>query len=468
MTSWVDSELEGSKFKDERLGKRFLKVVRSLSQKIGDSVPIACQDWANTKAAYRFFSNRNLSEDEILHGHFESTKSRYDETEGPILVLHDTTEITYKRIKPAKIGYTRKCASPKGLFHQEVKRAQCGILMHPSLAVTTEGLPLGLCANRFWSRDKFKGVHALYRKRNSTRIPIDKKESYRWIEGVKNSNDILGSSSRLVHIGDREGDMYELFQMAVSQGSNFLVRIKVDRRTDDETITIKDVMKTAKIKGFYQITYRDKNGEEVTAELEIKFERITIKPSYGLKSKLYPDTEVTVIFAQERGKPKGTREPIDWKLMTSLPIDTLGEAIEKLQWYALRWKIEIFFKILKSGCKVQESKLRTADALSKLISIYCILAWRIFWMTMMQRETDEVSPKAGLTETEIKTLDYLKPDSKKSKKNLSNYILKIAKLGGYLARASDPYPGNKVIWKGMERLADILIGVEVGMKLVGN
>jgi hypothetical protein len=256
--------------------------------------------------------------------------------------------------------------------------------------------------------------------------------------------------------------------MAVSQGSNFLVRIKVDRRTDDETITIKDVMKTAKIKGFYQITYRDKNGEEVTAELEIKFERITIKPSYGLKSKLYPDTEVTVIFAQERGKPKGTREPIDWKLMTSLPIDTLGEAIEKLQWYALRWKIEIFFKILKSGCKVQESKLRTADALSKLISIYCILAWRIFWMTMMQRETDEVSPKAGLTETEIKTLDYLKPDSKKSKKNLSNYILKIAKLGGYLARASDPYPGNKVIWKGMERLADILIGVEVGMKLVGN
>jgi|GEM_PF-3455895 len=123
--------------------------------------------------------------------------------------------------------------------------------------------------------------------------------------------------------------------MAVSQNSNFLVRIKVDRRTDGEAVTINDGMKSAKARGQYEITYRDKTGDDITAELEIKFEKMTIKPAYRMKSKLYPNTEVTVIFAKERGKPKVSKEAIDWKLMTSLPVSTLDEAKEKLQWYTL-------------------------------------------------------------------------------------------------------------------------------------
>lgn len=134
-----------------------------------------------------FFSNPNLSEAEILGGHFQSTKSRFDATVGPVLVLHDTTEITYKRIKPQDIGYTRKCGNRKGLFDQDKPRAQCGVLMHSSLVLTTEGLPLGFSAKKFWSRDKFKGSHKVHRKKNMTRIPIEKKESFRWIEGVRNS-----------------------------------------------------------------------------------------------------------------------------------------------------------------------------------------------------------------------------------------------------------------------------------------
>lgn len=181
-----------------------------------------------------------------------------------------------------------------------------------------------------------------------------------------------------------------------------------------------------------------------------------------------PDTEVTVIYAKEVGKPKGSRDPIDWRLITNLEVKTLKDAIEKLQWYALRWRIERYFFILKSGCKIEELKLRTAGALYKLISIYCIIAWRIFWMTMINRESGSLPAKVALTSTEIKTLDQLKPSKSSSKQELSDYIIKIAKLGGYIGRALDPPPGNKVIWKGMERLADILIGVEVGMKLVGN
>lgn len=467
MKSWIKEEFVGCEFSDKRLKSRFLQIVSQLAGKVGESLPTACRDWANVKAAYRFFSNPNLSEVEILAGHFQSTKERFQATDGPILVLHDTTEITYKRAQPAEIGFTRKCANRKGLFDQEIKRAMCGILMHSSLVLTPEGLPLGFSAKRFWSRDQFKEAKALYRRKNATRIPIEQKESYRWIENLKESNSLLESPGRLVHVGDRESDIYEFFHAAIVAESSFLVRIKVDRRTEVEATTINEVMGEAKKRGEYKISYRDKDGEEVEANLEVKFESLTIKPPFGPKSKEYPDCPITVIFAKEIRGTKEGGELIDWKLMTNLPIKSLADAIEKLRWYALRWKIEVFFKILKSGCKVEESKLRTADGLCRLISIYSILSWRIFWMTMMNREAKQVSPKVALTNDEIKILDHLKPDRNKAPRALSNYIVKIAKLGGYLARNSDPPPGNKVIWRGMEKLAMIQIGFELG-KLVGN
>jgi hypothetical protein len=467
MSSWIDEELQGSEFKDKRLKSRLFQLVSQMAAKVGESLPTACQDWANTKAAYRFFSNPNLDEGEILAGHFQSTRERFRATEGLVLVLHDTTEITYKRVEPEKVGFTRKCGNPKGLFHQKIKRAQCGILMHSSLVLTTEGLPLGFAAKRFWSRDKFKGAKALSAKKNATRIPIEKKESYRWIENLKDSDALLGDAERIVHVGDRESDIYDFFRAAYDNRSHFLVRIKVNRRTEDETVTIYDAMESAKKRGFHRTSYRDKDGEEISVNLEIRFEKLTIKPSYGPKTKIYPDTQVTVIYAREVGKPQGSREPIDWRLMTNLPVDALADAVEKLEWYALRWKIEVFFKILKSGCKIEESKLRSADGLAKLISIYSILSWRIFWMTMMNRETEGISPKAALTHDEIKILDHLKPGPSKAPKTLSTYLTKIARLGGYLARASDPPPGNKVFWRGMEKLAMIQIGFELG-KLVGN
>lgn len=336
MELWIDEELKGCKFKDNRLKSRLLKIMSKVSGKIGESLPTVCQDWANTKAAYRFFSNPNLSESEILAGHFQATKERFQATDGPILVLHDTTEITYKRSQPADIGFTRKCANRNGLFNQEIRRAVCGILMHSSLVLTPEGLPLGFSAKKFWSRDKFKDVKALHRKMNATRIPIEEKESYRWVESLNGSNTLLGQPHRLVHIGDRESDIYEFFHAAIVGGSNFLVRIKVDRRTETETTTINKVMGSAKKKGEHKITYRDKDGEDVEVKLEIKFENLTIKPSFGLKSKNYADVQATVIFAKEAGKPKQGRKPIDWKLITNLPVESLADAIEKLQWYALR------------------------------------------------------------------------------------------------------------------------------------
>src|SRR5207253_7123426 len=128
----------------------------------------------------------------------------------------------------------------------------------------------------------------------------------------------------------------------------------------------------------------------VVAILEIKYKRIQLLPPVG-KQKHYSPLEVTVIHACEQSKPKN-RKRIDWKLITDLPVRSLKDAVEKLQWYALRWKIELFHKILKSGCKAEESKLRTAERLVNLISIFCIVSWRIFWMTMLNRTAPNAPP----------------------------------------------------------------------------
>ena len=149
-----------------------------------------------------------------------------------------------------------------------------------------------------------------------------------------------------------------------------------------------------------------------------------------------------------------------------------AEAIEKINWYAMRWKIEVFHKILKSGCRAEDSKLRTAERLANLMAVFCILSWRVLWLTMINRIAPDASPTMALTESETVLLDQLVNDygNRRCKPGtLSFYLTKLARLGGYLARTRDPPPGNVVIWRGLSRLTDIEIGAELGaLAFVGN
>src|SRR3954447_18894893 len=178
---WVDREIAGCEFRDARLDDRFRKLLTQIGSAMGQSIPLVCQDWANTKAAYRFFSNDRVSEAEILAGHFQSTRDRVAATDGLMLVLHDTTEFTYQREKSEAIGITKSVNSGRDKAGRLRSHTVCGILMHSSLVVTTEGLPLGLAAVKFWTRKKFKGTAALKRSVNPTRVPMAQKESVRWL-----------------------------------------------------------------------------------------------------------------------------------------------------------------------------------------------------------------------------------------------------------------------------------------------
>jgi len=467
--TWFDGELAGCSLADERLTKRLRKLLAQIGSDMGQSIPLVCQDWANAKAAYRFFSNERISEADILAGHLQSTRDRTAATDGPVLVLHDTTEFSYRREKPEAIGITKAINSGRDKAGRLRSHTVCGILMHSSLAVTTAGLPLGLEAIKFWTRKKFKGTAALKKKINPTRVPIEKKESIRWLDNLKQSTELLSDPGRCLHIGDRESDIYELFCTAQEVGTHFLVRTCVDRLAGDGDHTIADEMDEVAVKGLHRIEVRDSNGDPDQAVLEIRYRKIRVLPPIG-KQKRYPALTLTVIHAEERGTPKN-RKKIDWKLITDLPVQSRNEAIEKLDWYALRWKIEVFHKILKSGCRAEEAKLRTAQRLANLIAVYCILSWRVFWMTMLNRSSPDASPALALTEAEIGLLDHLvkdKDQKPRRRRTLSHYLTKIARLGGYLARASDPPPGNTVMWRGLSRLTDIALGATVGVKLAGN
>jgi Transposase DNA-binding len=459
---WWEDELAGCVFVDERLGQRLRKLIERMAGAIGASLPLACQDWANTKAAYRFFSNDRVSEAQILAGHFQATHDRFAATDGPILVIQDTTEFTFQRQRAEAVGITCRVNSGKDKAGRFRMHTVCGLLMHTSLAVTTEGLPLGLSAVKFWSRQQFKGTAALKRKINPTRVPIEHKESIRWPENLRQSMALLGEPARCVHIGDRESDIYELFCTAQELGTHFLVRNCVDRLAGDGQHTIANEMEEVRVQGVHPLEVHNSKGGVETVAVEIRYRRVRVLPPIG-KQKRYPALSLTVICAKERTEP-ADRPAIDWRLITDLPVPTCAAAIEKLHWYALRWKVEVFHKILKSGCQTEKARLRTAERLVKLIAVFCILSWRIFWMTMLNRSARPATAKLVFTEMEIALLDRLVPDAKQaspSGKTLSSDLTKLARLGGYLARTRDPPPGNTVMWRGLSRLTDIALGARL-------
>ena len=459
--SWIDAELAGCALGDKRLCDRLRRLLHQLAGAVGVPLPLACQDWANTKAAYRFLSSERFGEDAILAGHFQSTAGRFAATEGMILVVQDTTEFSYRWARPETIGAIGRASTGRDRNGNLRPYTQCGLLMHASLVVTPEGLPLGLAAAQFWTRKRFKGTNALKRHVNPTRVPIEEKESVRWLSSLGQSIALLGDPGRCVHVGDRENDIYEFFCAAREAGTHFLVRTCVDRLAGDGRRTVSAVMARVAVAGQHRVEVTAEDGSATEAVVKLRYKRVHILPPIG-KQKRYPALDLTVIHAREAREPRG-RDRVDWKLVTDLAVTSPEEAIEKLRWYAQRWKIELFHKILKSGCRVEAARLRTAERLTKLIAMSCILSWRIFWTTMINRAAPAAPPGAALTEAEIALIDRAVRDRPTipAEKTLSHYLTKIACLGGYLARARDPPPGNAVMWRGWSRLMDMVLGADL-------
>lgn len=466
---WLDDEVVSAGLPDKRLARRLRRLLDQMSATPGQPVPAACGDWASTKAAYRFFDNPRVTEHGVLAGHFAATAARCAASEGPILILQDTTEFIYSRAQPGKIGFTKTINAGRYKAGQPNVVTLCGVLMHSSLAVTLKGTPLGLTAAKFWTRTKFKGTWTLRRHVNPTRVPIETKESYRWLENLRQSMALVGTPERCVHVADRESDIYELFCLSQDLGTRFLVRVQTNRlaaapaeaKPEDGAHRVFAQLSAASWAGRHRVAV----GQDETACVHVKFAAIETLPPVG-KRKRYSPQLLTYIHALEVDPP-ADRPPIDWKLVTNLPVGDLVAAVEKLEWYALRWKAEVFHKVMKSGCRAEEARLETAERLAKFLALIAVVSWRIFFLTMSARTRPEAAPETALTLAEIATLDGIDAARAKPRilrRTLATYLLQIAMLGGYLARNHDPPPGNMVVWRGLTRLNDIALGVSIGTR----
>jgi len=453
MLNWLEKELSTCKFKDKRLEKRFKQLMTSINSNQRKSLPQACGSWSEAKATYRFLSNERVDESEILSGHFLNTAKRIQATKGPVLVLHDTTEFTYHREDPDRIGLIQKTPHIGKNAGPNKEYKVCGILMHASLAVTSEGLPLGLTSTRFWSRKVFKNTNQMKRKVNQTRLPIEGKESIKWLKNMEASVALAGTNpSKMIHIGDRENDIYEYYCRCRELDTFFISRVCVNRLANESTLV--QEVGTQKCYAKQTIEFIDKKGNLISTTLDIRVKTVELHPPIG-KEAHYPDIEVTFISAIEADVPEN-REPIRWSFITNLPVKSKKDIKQVLDWYKQRWKIETYFKVLKSGLKVEESKLRTADRLSRLISMCCILAWRIHWLTFLNRETEKINPEVAFDEIEI--IIIKSTFSSYSLKTLQDFVTRLAVLGGYLNRKNDPPPGNIIIWRGLNRLHELKRG----------
>jgi len=437
---------------DIRLGKRLARILEQLAGDPAASISAASGDPYQAKAAYRFLSNDDVSVEAITEITRIVTLKNINETKPPVLlVLQDTTELNFSSLK-----------ATKGLGSISGRSTASGIEVHSSVAVGEAGEMFGLLAQKLWVRppENFGQSTVMSKK-----LPIEEKESYKWLESLEKVGTDFPESTNAVYVCDREADIYEFFCKAEKEGVQFLCRRRSDRNIEgedglhklDEFISAQPVAGTIIVR-----VPRDShtNRIERDAEVAIKFGKCRISKPQPIKGGggLPKSIEVYVVSATEADPPQG-QERIFWQLITNVPTKDFYDALTRVQWYTQRWKIETFHRTLKSGCKVEKLQSGTAEKLMKLVAIYSIIALQIMQLCYIARTRPDESCEICLTEDEWKILHRAANKTRslpEKPPTIHEAVVMIAKLGGFLSRKSDGFPGVTVIWRGLTKYYTIL------------
>ena len=452
VSSWANEELDGIDLGDTRLDARAKMLLKTFGSKPNVSIPSACyKGWAELKAAYRFFDNEKVTANKILLPHKHATIERIKK-EKVVLIPQDTTQFHF---------YDKNLEGMGVLSHAN----ETGFLSHISMAVTPEGVNLGIISNQTWARDESKKAENRSKKR------IEEKESYRWLEGLRIANEVSKESpeTMIVSIADREGDIYELYaelEEIKSKNFHYLVRASTDRKLKNESedeSKLESKIVQASILGTVEVKVpRNASRKSREISLTLRASKVTLRPPQKSNGeKLFP-VEMTVILAQEENPPKD-EEPIRWFLLTDLDVKTFEEAVEKLKWYVCRWQIEVYFRILKTGCKVEELQLEHFERIKVCISLYMIIAWRIQMLIKFGKEIPDMPCDTLFDEDEWKAayiVSFQKPPPKKVP-SLGEMCRIIAMFGGFIGRSSDGFPGAETLWLGLQRVRDFEIALAV-------
>lgn len=458
VSSWIQDEFSSVAFSDDRLNNRLRKIIKSFMDAPSLSINQACSEWAAIKGAYRFFDNETVSSEAILEPHYKTTYER-SLAENRILVIQDTSKINFDTHEA-----TEGLSSYSSAHGFETK----GLITHTALAVNLDGVPLGVIDQKTWSRDIPESDKELTSYKSFKR-PIENKESYRWIETMKKSKQRLPDKD-IILVGDRENDCYEFMQEALAEDVSFVIRSCYSRIIEDDSGLHKNMDKKLSElneQGRVCLHIPARQGVQArSAVLSLKFtEVMLVARPRGLntvKSKTRTEVPIYIVEIKENHPPKGIK-PLHWKLLTNLKIEIAKEALEIVHYYKQRWQIETFFKILKSTCKIEDCRLGHAEKLIKFIALKSIVAWRIYWLTMLRRESPELRCDCVITTAEWKsawvTLNYKKIKDGKIPKNipeevpnLDTVVKWIGQLGGWIGRKGDGEPGILSIAKGWQRI----------------
>jgi hypothetical protein len=353
--SALAAELTAIELGDQRRNHRAQQVLEKLGDKPTVSIPAACGGWSETKAAYRLFDHPEVTAERVLAPHIVCTEERL-RAHPRVLCIQDTTERDYT---------TKKDIASLGPLNDETRQ---GMYLHPTLALTPERVPLGLLAAYFWTRAPGR----LGQEKDPGRA-LEEKASVRWVDGFARVNELAEQleDTRLTYIADREGDIYDLFVEAPcpERGADWLIRVQhadrllVDGRKLCEALDAAPVLTT--------VTFdkpASKGQPARTVEQHVKAVRVTLKAP-SRPDRTVADVTVTALLAFEPNPPAG-EAPLVWVLLTNLPVETPEQALEKLSWYLCRWQIEVYFKILKSGCRVEQLQLETRERLEPALAFY--------------------------------------------------------------------------------------------------
>ena len=439
--AWATHEFGLAPMADKRHTKRLQVIATAFAQQPTAAIPEACGNLAEVKATYRFVENEAIVAAAIREPHPKATLQRVS-LHPVILAVQDTTTLNYST-HPCTEGLGPICHSSKSI----------GLLVHSTLAITPAGQPLGFLHNAVRARNP--------RARVSSREgrQLADKESHKWIESLEACQAVapLCSQTMLVNITDREGDLYDLFVQALKVPDEsrveLLVRAHHDRKLVDESKTLWEQVSAQSVAATLQIR-AGRRGDQPSrlAELNIRFCAVQLKAPK--RKAQQPSLELWSIEARETKPPKSTT-PILWRLLTTLPISSAAEAIEKVRWYSQRWQIEVIHKVLKSGCQVEQRQLQTAERLERALSIDLVVAWRVLALCKAARELPDDPISDWLSDTQWQALwSYVHQRTAvpKTCPTVRQAVRWIAQLGGFLGRKSDGQPGTTTLWRGLQHL----------------
>lgn len=462
-TRWLENELKHVDFKDKRLVNRLIKTSNFLDKRASGTINQSCGSWKDAKGAYRLLSNNKFDINEVYASHHVETQNRI-KGKDLVLALQDTTYLDYDtHVKTKELGSISKAYTK----HKQ------GLIMHSTIIVTQEGLPLGLASQQCWARIA-REEEQKEKARRKYITHIKDKESYKWITAFEKTIANIPEETRVITIGDREADIFDFLWKIEEAGAEFVIRNRQDRKficPKTGKTKIQTVLSGLQSKKKIRLEIPGNGLHKARqADVEIKYTYglipIRSVALYGPEStdhKISDKLAVYVVSAKEINAPSGV-DVIDWTLLTNVPVSNFEEAIERIKWYKLRWKIEEYFRILKSGCKIEASRLSAGTKLQKLISIKSLIAFKILYLSKIALSSPEESCDTILTPDEWKVL-YMRVHKANSipdnPPNMKEAITWLGKLGGFMARKSDGLPGPMTLWRGYEILQESIIMLSI-------